>query len=366
MRRGAEEFDCMLSDLFVRDFRCFAEAKLELHPDVTLLVGRNAQGKTSLIEAACVLLRLQSPRTSNRAELVRFGAATCLVEAQWNGKRLRYAQSATTRRLAVDGATCGKSADYLAASGVVVWMDHRDMSLLRGGAEHRRRFLDFAASQMFPDYLHALRGYERALRGRNHVLKRDASIAWKQADAFARVMDGFAQTLWQRRAELCAALAPEVALAHAKLSEGAENVSITFQRTSDAAPGLFETLLTVRDEEARTRSTALGPHRDDIGMQLNDLDATTFASEGQQRSFALAMKLAQARVLEHSSGSAPLMLMDDVFGELDAYRRRALLSCLPPGTQKIITTTNLDWADADRLAGRVYGVENSMFSRIRG
>ncbi len=359
-------FNCMLSDLLVRDFRCFAEAKLELHPDVTLLVGRNAQGKTSLIEAVCVLLRLQSPRTSNRAELVRFGAATCLVEAHWHGKRLRYAQSATTRRLAVDGATCGKSGDYLAASGVVVWMDHRDMNLLRGGAEHRRRFLDFAASQMFPDYLHALRGYERALRGRNYVLKRDASIAWKQADAFARVMDGFAQTLWQRRSELCAALQPEVIVAHAKLSEGAENVSITFQRTIDAGMSLFDALLSMRDEEARTRSTVFGPHRDDIGMRLNDLDATTFASEGQQRSFALALKLAQARVLEHASGFPPLMLMDDVFGELDAHRRRALLACLPAGTQKIITTTNLDWADSDQLAGRVFGVQEAKFSLLRG
>ncbi len=356
----------MLSDLFVRDFRCFAEAKLELHPDVTLLVGRNAQGKTSFIEAACVLLRLQSPRTSNRGELVRFGAATCLVEANWHGRRLRYAQSATTRRLALDGATCGKSADYLAASGVVVWMDHRDMNLLRGGAEHRRRFLDFAASQMFPDYLHALRGYERALRGRNHVLKRDASISWRQADAFAHVMDGFARTVWQRRAELCAALGPEVSLAHAKLSEGVEKVSIAYRRTHDEALGLFEALLTARDEEARTRSTLFGPHRDDLEMGLNELDATTFASEGQQRSFALAMKLAQARVLEHACGAPPLMLMDDVFGELDSHRRRALLACLPPGTQKIITTTNLDWVEADHLAGRVFGVEKSVFTHVRG
>lgn len=356
----------MLSDLFVRDFRCFAEAKVELHPDVTLLVGRNAQGKTSLIEAACMLLRLQSPRTTNRAELVRLGAATCLVEAGWHGKRLRYAQSASTRRLALDGTTCGKSSDYLAASGVVVWMDHRDMNLLRGGAEHRRRFLDFAASQMFPDYLHALRGYERALRGRNYVLKRDAVISWKQADAFARVMDGFAQVLWRRRAQLCAALQPEVTVAHGKLSDGAEDVVILFRRTSEESLGLFDALLTVRDEEARTRSTAFGPHRDDIVMRLNHLDATTFASEGQQRSFALAMKLAQAQVLEHVRGEAPLMLIDDVFGELDAHRRRALLDCLPTGTQKIITTTNLEWADADQLAGRVFRVEQATLSRVQG
>lgn len=345
----------MLSDLFVRDFRCFAEARVELHPDVTLLVGRNAQGKTSLIEAACVLMRLQSPRTTNRSELVRFDAATCLVEAAWSGKRLRYAQSATSRRLALDGVTCGKSADYREAAGLVVWLDHRDMNLLRGGAEHRRRFLDFAASQMFPDYLHALRGYERALRGRNYVLKRDAVIAWKQADAFARVMDGFAAVLWQRRAELCEALNPQVSAAHAHLSEGAESTRIALTSTREAG-SLFEALAGMREEESKTRSTAFGPHRDDIVMFLNERDATTFASEGQQRSFALSMKLAQARVLEKARREAPLMLIDDVFGELDAHRRRALLSLLPNGTQKIITTTSLDWAEKDALSGGIYEV----------
>lgn len=351
----------MLTDLFVRDFRCFAEARLELHPDVTLLVGRNAQGKTSLIEAACMLLRLQSPRTTNRAELIRFGSATCLAEGAWQGRRLRYAQSATTRRLALDGTVCGRTADYLAASGVVVWMDHRDMNLLRGGAEHRRRFLDFAASQMFPDYLHALRGYERALRGRNYVLKRDAVISWKQADAFAQVMDGFAQTLWQRRVELCEALLPQVAAAHARLSEGAESVHIALTSTQGMG-SLHAALLTMREEEARSRSTAFGPHRDDVALFLNELDATTFASEGQQRSCALSMKLAQAHVLEHARGEAPLMLIDDVFGELDAHRRRALLACLPVGTQKIITTTTLDWAQADHLTGQVHRVEHGAVS----
>jgi DNA replication and repair protein RecF len=176
-------------------------------------------------------------------------------------------------------------------------------------------------------------------------------------------MDGFAAVLWQRRAELCAALQPEVTAAHAKLSDGAEKARIDFKRTSDEATVLFEALLMMRDEEARLRSTALGPHRDDISMRLNELDATTFASEGQQRSFALSMKLAQAHVLEKASGEAPLMLIDDVFGELDTHRRRALLACLPPGTQKIITTTHLDWADADMMSGAIYRVDQGTLIR---
>ncbi len=346
----------MLTDLLLRDFRCFAEARVQLHPEMTLFIGRNAQGKTSLMEAVCVLLRLQSPRTSQRGELIRLEASTMLIEGTWNERRLRCAQSATARRLALDGSVCTKSSDYLESSGLVVWMDHRDMQLLRSGAEHRRRYLDFAASQVFPDYLKALRGYERALRGRNHVLKRDAVISWRQAEAFARVMDEFAQVLRQRRQELVAALQPHVEAVHHDLSAGAESVEVHYLPGFTSA-SLAEELAAKREEEARTRQTAAGPHRDDLDLRLNTLDATTYASEGQQRSFALALKVAQARVLEASAGRPPILLLDDVFGELDALRRRALLRLLPPGTQKIMTTTSLEWAGEEPPSGLIYQVE---------
>ncbi len=348
----------MLTDLLLRDFRCFDECRVTLHPEMTVFVGRNAQGKTSIMEAACVLLRLQSPRTSNRGEVIRLGAKTMLIEGALGDRKLRCAQSAKVRRLAVDGAVCGRSAEYLGHSGLVVWMDHRDMNLLRGGAEHRRRYLDFAASQIFPDYLKALRGYERALRGRNHVLKRDAIIGWRQADAFAKVMDEFARVLVSRRGELVQMLQPHVTRIHAELSGSSEH-GVTNYAPSLSGGGLFETLMLLRDEEQRTRQTAAGPHRDDLDLAINDLDATSYASEGQQRSFALSLKIAQAHALEQTAGQPPLLLLDDVFGELDVHRRRALLRLLPPGTQKIITTTNLDWAQGAVVPGMVYAVEGA-------
>lgn len=346
----------MLTDLLLRDFRCFQECRVALHPETTVFIGRNAQGKTSLMEAACVLLRLQSPRTSSRSEMIRLSATTMLIEGLLEGKRLRCAQSATARRLALDGAVCTRSAEYLEASGLVVWMDHRDMNLLRGGGEHRRRYLDFAASQMFPDYLKALRGYERAVRGRNHVLKRDAVIQWRQADAFAKVMDDFAQVLQARRAELISGLQPHVTRVHADLSANAEVLLLNYL-PGFAEGSLAEELLNRREEESRNRQTAAGPHRDDLSLSLNGLDATTYASEGQQRSAALSLKIAQACTLEASAGKPPLLLLDDVFGELDAARRRALLRLLPSGTQKIMTTTTLDWARDEPLTGLVYEVE---------
>ena len=343
----------MLERIEVRDFRCFSKAQLEVHPETTLLVGRNAQGKTSLLEAACMLMRLQSPRTSTRTDLIRFGAASCLVEGRWAGHDIRCGMSPTARRLALDGAVCGRTADYLANSAVVVWMDHGDMNLVRGSGEHRRRFLDFAAGQIAQEYLHALQGYTRALRSRNYMLKRDAVVNWRQADAYARIMDGFHRTLTHHRAALLHGMEEPAHQVLTMLSMGQEVLELRY------APGcegsLLEVLYANRAEEERTRTTFAGAHRDDFTVMLNGRAAESFASEGQQRSVSLALKLAQAQALEHARGQPPLLLIDDVFGELDPVRRRALLDGLPPGTQKIITTTHLDWAGD--LGGRMRVVQ---------
>jgi len=346
----------MLSELLVRDFRCFEEVRVALHPETTLLVGRNAQGKTSLLEAACVLMRLQSPRTSARTDLIRFGAKVALVEGRQETSTLRFAQSATTRRLAVDDAVCGRSADYLKHTGLVVWMDHSDMQLARGGAEHRRRYLDFAASQLFPQYLSALRNYDRALRSRNYLLKRDAAINWRQADAYARLMSEHGQVIADCRSDLVDRMLKHVAGAHHQLSGSAEEVRVTYARGYQA-DSLEQALRDARSEEERMRTTNAGVHRDDLTLLINEREAGAFSSEGQQRTLSLALKLAQARVLEEGRGVPPLLLLDDIFGELDKERRRALLAYLPKHAQKVITTTFVDWAEDAELGGSVVHVE---------
>lgn len=345
----------MLERLLVRDFRCFDRVQVELDPEMTAFVGRNGQGKTSLLEAACVLLRLQSPRTSSREEWIRFGQKSAVVEGRWGEMDLRVAVTAGARRLAVDGVVCGRSGEYLGRSGLVVWMDHDDMNLLRGGSEHRRRFLDFVGSQVYSDYLPALRSYDRALRGRNHVLKRDAVISWKEVEAFGRVMSEHARVLTGRRAELCEAMRSPVSDFHKRVSGGEETAGVVYA-PSFAGSDLNGELFNLREEEARLRSTLKGPHRDDLEMTLRGQDAKAFASEGQQRTLALSMKLSQARVLFEMSGQAPLLLVDDVFGELDAERRLAFLNCLPTGTQKILTTTRMDWVGEGIDCGRRYEV----------
>jgi DNA replication and repair protein RecF len=353
--RSCRDIAIMLSRLLLRDFRCFEHAELTLHPEMTLLVGRNAQGKTSVLEAVCVLMRLQSPRTSARTELIRFGAKACVIEGMWNDTRLRFGQSAVTRRLAVNEAICGRSGDYLKSTARVVWMDHADMNLARGTAEHRRRYLDFAAAQLYAEYLPALKSYERALRSRNFLLKRDAAVAWKQVDAYGTQLALHGEVLARCRAALVEELMPHVREAHAQVSGAMEEASISYVR-GFAGESLEQSLRDAREDEQRTRSTAVGTHRDELRLEINGRDAGAFASEGQQRTLCLALKLAQARVLEEGAGEPPLLLLDDIFGELDKRRRAALLAHLPSHAQKIITTTFVDWVE-DGLAGVVMDVE---------
>ena len=346
----------------VRDFRCFQTAELSMHPRVNVFVGRNAQGKTSLLEAICVLMRLQSPRTSTKSDWVRFEAGTSLVEGTFDEIPLRYAQNAITRRLAVDGAVCTRSDDYLKNTARIVWMDHADMNLVRGGAEHRRRFLDFAAAQMFPEYRDALKSYERALKSRNYLLKRDDVIPWKQADAYAALLQQHGSVLTRSRKALLQALHPHAEDALHHLSSSAEQAGLRYLpgTTSD---DLAAELMARRQEEQRSRSTVAGPHRDDIALEINGRDASSFASEGQQRSLCLSMKIAQAKVLEVACGKAPLLLMDDIFGELDKARRQAVLSCLPPESQIFITTTFIDWLEQAHLDGACFEVAEGRATR---
>ena len=346
---------CMLERLQIRDFRCFEHAVVEPHPRLTFFTGRNAQGKTSLLEAVCVLMRLQSPRTQRRGEWLRFGAGSCLIEGKWNSLMLRQTQTATARRLAVDGAASRRVADYLAVTARVVWMDHADMNLARGGAEHRRRHLDFVAAQLFPEYLPALRQYERALRARNFLLKRDAVIRWREVDAFGAMMDRAAKVIRSGRDDLVSRMKPWVADAQHAL--GAGEVAGAAYAPGFTGGSLQERLLSLRDEEARTRQTAAGTHRDDVELTVNGRDASAFASEGQQRTLSLSMKLAQARVLEASRGAAPILLLDDVFGELDPVRRRALLDYFPSAWQKLITTTSLQWLEGEGPEAAVFHVD---------
>lgn len=331
----------MLRELRLRDFRCFAEKELRPSPGLNFLIGPNAQGKTSLLEAACILLRLQSPRTSSLGDAVRFDQPGFGLDGYWNERHLHVKYAGALKAFALDSKPQSRSADYLAVARVA-WISNDDLQLVRGGGSQRRRYLDFLGAQVLPEYLRKLRAYERALRSRNSLLKHNRPR--REIAAFDGPLVDAGRTLLASRSELCRVLAPLVTTACRQISGREETLKITYRPGSgtDFAAALEET----REEETRLRTTVAGPHRDDLEVALDGRKAATFASEGQQRSVALALKLAQARALESDAGRPPLYLIDDVFGELDSLRRNNLLAALPDAAQKLITTTSLDWLEA--------------------
>lgn len=347
----------VLRTLNLSQFRCFERLRLDLTPGISLFHGNNAQGKTSILEAACVLLRLQSPRTSTLGECIRFSEKAFAVGGKIEGSlpaelRLQYREGG--RRLLVDGESQAGAAPYLQHSALVVWMANDDLALVRGGGEGRRRFLDFMAAQLYPGYREALKAYEKALRSRNHLLKKDASPRWREIEAYSRLLHDYGEVISSSRRVLVERLQPRAAEAQHRISGTSEILTLTYESASGPEDNLLALLEARRDEELRKRQTVAGPHRDDLRLDLNGVAAAKFASEGQQRTVALALKLGQANLFLETRREAPVMLIDDVFGELDPGRRNALMANWPETSQKLITTTHLDWlderfADAARL-----------------
>jgi DNA replication and repair protein RecF len=356
-----------LSMLRLHQFRCFSAMQCDLADGINLFTGDNAQGKTSVLEAVCVLLRLQSPRAAGASELVEFGRQGFGIRGGLGEAELTHSwTSSGKRKLSLNGETCRKAGDYLGSSGLVVWMGSEDLLLVRGGSDARRRYLDFVGFQWYPDYRVALRSYEKALRSRNFLLKRDASPNWKQIDAYSEVLVRYGTVLTARRSELVEMLAPLAAEGHHSVGGGSEALAIAY--SPGAGEGDFATNLEdSQADEQRRRLTLVGPHRDDFRMEIDGRAAGQFASEGQHRTVALALKLAQSNLLGSRRGSSPILLIDDVFGELDSTRRNALLAALPAGAQKLITTTNVDWLREETMEhtpiGAHFSVNEGMLER---
>jgi DNA replication and repair protein RecF len=344
----------MLSNLQLRNFRCFESLRVEFLPGFNFFIGRNGQGKTSILEAACVLLRLQSQRSSALAPIIRFGEKSFGLSGGIDGHALEFHYSPLRRKVAFDQIDQRTLEEYLRV-GRVVSFANTDIELVRSGSEVRRRYLDFLATQVDPLYRPTLRSYERALRSRNALLKSPQPRPREIAAYDVPLLEHGAK-LSTMRARLVERVAPLAAAAHRAISETGEELALEFAPgNSDDFPG---DLANSRAQELRLRQTVVGPHRDDIRILVEAHPASQYASEGQQRTVALALKTAQAHVFMAEEGKPPLLLLDDIFGELDPVRRNSLLRTLPADAQKLVTATTMQW--------REQGVEGPVFELKNG
>lgn len=331
----------MLAHLQLRNFRCFDSLAVEFPDRFTFLLGANGEGKTSVLEAACVLLRLQSQRASTFAPLIRVGAKLFTVRGTLDGHLIDFEYSGFRRKLLFDQVEQRSATEYLRLARVVSFAN-ADIEIVRGSSEGRRRYLDFTGMQIDGGYRPTLRAYERALRARNALLK-SPQPRWRELAAYDSPLIAHGNKLCSLRAAVAQQLGPFVTSAYRDISKDRERVDIYF------SPGTGEDfaadLRRSHQEEVRLRQTLVGPHRDELELFVDGMSAQIFASEGQQRALALALKIAQANIFGKEA-APPLLLIDDIFGELDLERRNALLASLPRDAQKLVTATTLDWREA--------------------
>lgn len=327
--------------LIARGFRRFDSLEYQPSPGLNFITGANAQGKTSILEAVCLLLRLRSPRTVNLGELVRFGGGAFALEGLIHETRLALSCTPPDRLIKLDGVVQTSSSDYL-TKGTVVWFGNEDLGLVNGPAERRRKLLDSAGLQLgrkdmkFPGHYGAdLKQYDRALRSRNLLLREGKPR--REIEAYNLPLAELGDRIMNARKSLVEALVPLAAACCERIS--GEKLGLIYQ--PGAMPPMIEALAASREKEIRLRQTQAGPQRDDMVIHLNGVPAGAFASEGQRRTVAIALKLAVAELLEQENGQPPILLLDDIFGELDPSRRDALLRGIPSGSQALLSTTDL-------------------------
>ncbi len=282
----------MLPSLRLQNFRCFDELSLEVPASGIIITGDNAQGKTSILEAACMLVRLHSPRTSRFQTLTKFSTGGFGIAGDPFGERRKILHRENILKLFAKGEPVPRRSDYLNTGGLIVWMGNEDLGLVRGSGENRRNFLDFIGSQIFPEYRSALTRYKRALRAKNLLLK-EPVLRTAELRAWEEIFVENGNSLMKFRAELIAALAPLSAEAQERISAKDEKLSLSYLPGS--GPSFGDSILQARSREIRARHALIGPHRDDLSIRLHGLSALDYASEGQQRTIAISLKLAQGR-----------------------------------------------------------------------
>ncbi len=353
-----------LRKLTLRHFRNVGFATLELAGRQQFLIGGNGQGKTNLLEAAGFLTALRSFRSADNKLLIGHGQQTAAISCELEHERqgdthviikLRH----DGKELWCDNARVTRLADYLGKFPTVVFSS-QDMLLVRGSPAGRRRWLDLTLAAMDASYLRALQTFTRALAERNALLKR-GQTGEAQLGAFEQTLAPAAAELIALRAAGIKALGATVKLAYARLCDDTEPAGLTYEPNfaETSAEALLARLEAGRARDAQFRTTLVGPHRDDFHFSVKHTAAKDFASEGQQRSLVLALRLAQAAWFQEKSGVRPVLLADDVLGELDPERRRRFWAMIDPESQVIATGTSLP--EAELGTWQVFEVRNGDF-----
>ena len=350
--------------LALKNYRNCTDLELEFNTAKTLIIGKNAQGKTNILESIYFLSDLKSPRTSTTSDLIKFNENLCEISAiaQKNNTEIELDFSYNTekkRELKVNKVKTTPKNFKLVVKTVL--FSTKDLLLLRGTPEDRRNWLDRAISQIYPAYDERLSKYDKIRIQKNNLLKKDV-IDESLYDIFNEqlVITG-ANIIFLRKKFLKEI--EKIAADKHKIISNSEEIELNYTCPKDEVEEISEYLKQElqerRKEEFARHLSCVGPHRDDIEFRINGLDATKFASQGQQRTVVLSLKLSELEIIKNKLGFYPILLLDDVLAELDDYRQNYLLKSIDSNTQTIITSVDTLLFEQDFLKDvTIYNIEN--------
>ncbi|MFL2101246.1 DNA replication/repair protein RecF [Desemzia sp. FAM 24101] len=362
-----------INEMKLTNYRNYADAEVTFSNGINVFLGENAQGKTNLMEAIYVLAMARSHRTSSDKELIQwekdFAKISGRVQKKNSSFPLEIVLSKKGKQARFNHLEQKKLSSYIGNLNVILFAPE-DLSLVKGSPSVRRKFVDMELGQMNPVYLHHLVEYQHLLKSRNLYLKQ---LSMKQASDLT-----FLEVLTEQMAAHGASILAERFLFVEQLQNWAQTIhqeiskqkevleihyhsSVPLENPTDKDANyihLMDTYKANQTRELEQRTTLTGPHRDDLKFYVNGKNVQTYGSQGQQRTTALSVKLAEINLMQEMTGEYPVLLLDDVLSELDDSRQTHLLKAIQNKVQTFLTTTSLDGIEKNLIeAPRVFNID---------
>jgi len=364
----------------LRNYRNYKEIRVVFDPHLNILVGGNAQGKTNILEAIFYAATGKSHRTNFDSELILWGENVFRIDLNGEKRsseiRIEIQVNSDGKKLLKVNNQHKKKLSELIGSLNVVLFSPEDLMLVKGSPSIRRRFLDIEISQVSPFYCHSLSNYNRVIAQRNNLLKaiRENKESEEMLDVWDFQLAEYGTYIFKKREEVLESVVPLAQSIHSKITEGRENLTISYVPSVDVKKSgqqmplediFIKKLRDSRKTDIIKGITMIGPHRDDISIKIQGNVVKSFGSQGQQRTCALSLKLSEIEFMKRQTGEYPVLLLDDVMSELDTDRRKYLLEVVNDRVQTFVTTTGTEELFLPvKNNGRVFEVKNGNITAI--
>ena len=358
----------IIKSLELLDYRNYENLQMDFDPGTNILYGNNAQGKTNILESIYVCATTKSHRGSRDMEMIRFGQDDAHIRMFIEKRGIEHKidihlKKNKTKGVAIDGLPIRKSSELMGMVNVV-FFSPEDLTIIKNGPSERRHFIDMELCQLNKVYLYDISNYNKVVNQRNNLLKQSSYEASLKdtLDVWDMQLIRYGKKIIQQREKFIEQLNELIHPIHKKLSGGKENLELRYE--PNVTDEDFEELLFLhRDGDMKLRSTTVGPHRDDMGFYIDGINVRRFGSQGQQRTAALSLKLAEIDLVKQFIKDTPILLLDDVLSELDSFRQNYLLESIRQ-IQTVVTCTGLDeFINSQFNIDKIFRVKNGSIER---